>query len=117
MDLRKLDVLIGQHIFGFTIVDDKMLGRVDKFISKNGAIIALPQYSKHIASAWDVVEKIKARNSEIFCLNFYYEKWHCGFERLHHDYIENEVSNESAPLAICLAALKAKNIDVSEWES
>ncbi len=63
-------------------------------------------YSTSIEAAWEVVEKLKA-NGEGIRLIYHYGHWNVLFE--HEDYCYNSPA-ESAPHAICLAALKTMGI-------
>lgn len=63
--------------------------------------------STDIAAAWEVVDKIKQAEKYIFHLDYYNGEWTCGFEELNSDMLVGEAEGETAPLAICMAALKA----------
>jgi hypothetical protein len=54
---RELDKLVGEKVFGYEVVTHNSIGRPDYFYKKDGALIALPQYSTHIASAWLVAKR------------------------------------------------------------
>lgn len=61
----------------------------------------IPHYSRDISAAWEVVEKIKDKD---FSLEYYKVNgdWGCQFSD-----VNNRVHCDTAPHAICLAALKA----------
>ncbi len=115
MDLRALDLIIDKEIFGKERPTAIMYTDASEIAGKTFDLC--PFYSTDIAAAWLVVDLIKMREREVFHLQFYNGKWECGFEVVNYDLLEDPVMNESASLAICLAALKAKGIDVSEWET
>lgn len=105
-----------------TTKDGRWLGIVGPFRPydggmKEGACFTLPNYSTDIAAAWEVVEKIKVlpergmrkfggRNTPEFVLVWDVDHWYVDFDGqgtvppIH-------AEGETAPLAICLAALKA----------
>lgn len=111
MDLRKLDALVAEKVMGWKDVNlngtgipphlkEPYLGQHDRY----------ENYSTDIAAAWDVVNMFDSFELKG---NFY------GVKATLSDYKNDkfaEVTALSGPMAICLAALKAKGIDVSEWE-
>ena len=94
---RDIDRQIGKKLFGID----------NEYILNN---FGLPHYSTDIAAAWEVVEKLR---EEDLCFNIWVDSGYCEVEIKEftitktpvtsHAYIENK----SAPMAICLAALKA----------
>ena len=89
----------------------------------------IPEYSTDIAAAWEVVEKLKqvpkkdAYGQPILynwiAVEQHIKGWIAGlkyFENFEGDYFmtDNYVVADTAPLAICLAALKAKGTDVEK---
>lgn len=72
----------------------------------------MPHYSSDISAAWEVVEKLIAESL------FLELRWRDGWEVAQYDAIEKETfhlaEDVSASLAICLGALKYKNIKVEE---
>lgn len=68
----------------------------------------LPRYSTDIAAAWDVVDKIKdIKPDHAFSLESYKGKWSADFVLKDYDNYNCGEGASSAPLAICLAALRA----------
>lgn len=63
-----------------------------------------PHYSTDIAAAWQVVERMKPLGIWLVDLQDYYK---AAFLNSDDDVVGGEVSAETAPLAICRAALKA----------
>lgn len=90
-DLRKIDALVDEHVMGW------------------GCYI-VPNYSSDITAAWEVVEKMEG---EWFNLSAASPKgWYAAFGSP-----DNESTyGDTAPLAICLAALKTKGIDIKAQE-
>ena len=86
---REIDVLVARIIFGMTDFEVNL----DGYMIKN--------YSTDIAAAWEIVEKIELINSQTFAI-----------ERHKDGKYEVTIGSKfvyatSAPMAICLAALKA----------
>ena len=94
---RKIDRLIAQHIMSNEILWGD----------------TIPHYSTDIAKAWEVVEEM---NPEY---NFFIRMLHRPAVRvIRKEYMGHEntstIFDESAPMAICLAALKAKGVEVDD---
>ena len=114
---HELDALIAEKVMGFAV---KLWPHTDRlFVAErgNGTQILLPAYSTDIAAAWEVVEKLgerfHARLLTPFIRSGDNHYW-CGFTPLgmtgfngRPDY---EAVAETAPLAICRAALKAVGV-------
>lgn len=112
---RELDRLIQEQVFGNKVVRHKSpTNREDYFYEvAPGALVPVPTYSTHIANAWILVEKLK-----LAVIPGDDGKWRCECGGFIVDCIWYEVSlehapaSESAPHAICLAALEAKGVEV-----
>jgi hypothetical protein len=63
-----------------------------------------PFYSTDIAAAWDVVEKMRERRADFYIR--FVSTWTVEFDSVAGDY-NGYTDGDTAPLAICLAALKA----------
>ncbi|MGZ3770069.1 MAG: BC1872 family protein [Bdellovibrio sp.] len=108
---RELDILIAEKVMG-------------KDISLEGPIplhFRLPNYSTDISAAWEVVEKMKSfKQWGAFRIKFdeFRKKWSVGWEWRDHgsSSVDHEANSESAPYAICLAALKAVNYPIQDCE-
>lgn len=101
---RELDKLVAEKVFGYEVVQHNQVGRPDWHYKLDGALVLLPQYSKHIASAWLVVEKLRSTSLAMGLAvgTNYDNKWFVA------DYGGAKLSaGDTAPHAICLAALKA----------
>lgn len=115
----ELDALIAEHVMGLILEKDltippKPTGMY--LISRTPVSIAeIPCYSTDIAAAWKVVEKITTENTGFMydCLwrDPNTKKWQFGSFGRDGEFFGEE-SSLSAPLAICMAALKAKGIDI-----
>lgn len=90
---RELDALVAEKVFGVDVGDiyyDSTMQEITNF--------SIPHYSTDISAAWEVVEKfgrfdLILNGSGAWCAEFY-GSWDRSF-------------GDSAPHAICLAALKA----------
>jgi hypothetical protein len=117
-DLRKIDALVAEHVMGKTIRD----GLVDKSeeLNSKGCWREPDLYSSDISAAWEVVEAWKGDGAEYSLPEFSLRRDGRGsWEVLMFDAGPGRdlartvpVRAETAPLAICLAALKAKGIEV-----
>lgn len=107
---RELDVLIAEKVMGWTEIepDDR-----DAFIGiepREGACFwAVPYYSTDIAAAWQVVDKLKH-----FTLRRKGDSWTVEYRDcqnpMDHMVVNDccaSMTAETAPLAICLAALRS----------
>lgn len=76
------------------------------------------RYTEDIEKAWQVVEKLKELWEDEFYLEYDHGEWTCsdisGYMRGEFSKDENaiEVKVDNAPLAICLAALKAIGVEI-----
>lgn len=138
MNPREVDALIAEHIFdwswhsvsdylqcGFDEVTKCSTDRDGYFLSpltyipndelKKGWCTYIPQpvphYSTDIAAAWEVVEKMDCRTIEI---TKHANSYQCVFAYKEYGRFFYELECDTAPMAICLAALKAKGINVPD---
>lgn len=92
-------------------LDELVLNKV--FGKTKGEVGWLQSYSTDIRAAWDVVDKIRKKESLEFRMG---TESHSGYEywvTFEADIrTTDDVWGESAPHAICLAALKAVGIEV-----
>jgi hypothetical protein len=97
---RELDALVAEKVMGEL---DKINEREFHLMIPSGA--TLPHYSTRIEDAWQVVEKL-ATDDVYICIDRYDNKtWQCIIDLDGMSEIVGSVT--TAPLAICLAALKA----------
>ena len=94
-ELRKLDAEMHTRILGLEIGTD-MAGYPN-----------LPRYSSEIHRAWEVIEKVK-RRFPVFTLDSKFDTWSAGFGCEQCGVLDGDWHvADSAPLAICRAALAA----------
>lgn len=114
---RKIDALVAEHVMGWERSRDgsyiyppadaptEVVGRY-KAEFDEGWPYWTPHYSTSVAAAWEVVEKIGGSFQLITGPKDY--EWACGFGGSPPPW----TFNDSAPMAICLAALRAKGVEV-----
>jgi hypothetical protein len=122
MDNRQLDILIAEKVMGQTdfshlpVVwreDENTDGFVCPRCNTSGddSNPCVLYYSSDIADAWQVVQKLKDKKRNGIPAGFtleyddYHKIWRCTFGR-------TMGFSGTAPLAICLAALKAVGVEV-----
>jgi hypothetical protein len=106
---RELDALVAEKVMGIE-VDRAPWGEL--YVGKEGYDV-VPAYSTDIAAAWEVVEKVTRETEKRFTLwqapTYYvarfkhYDYWHEGCDSRQ----ALQAKADTAPHAICLAALKA----------
>jgi hypothetical protein len=122
---RTIDALVAEHVMGrkvkrirdpdpdwprdYAFVDDcgypmKIIG-----LDPPDNISWVPRYSTDISAAWEMVEKFKWCEIEKGVDGFYSCKW-----SNHSETTRRSITRGTAPMAICLAALKAKGVEVAE---
>lgn len=113
---RKVDALIAEHFFGLKVHKDPEYGYMH-FAKELVGITQQPfalvkKYSTDIAAAWPVWEKLEVA----VVLKLSNEKYCCHDQNqaMDFDYGDWHAIAKTAPLAICLAALKSKNIKVED---
>lgn len=113
---RELDALVADKVMGFKI--EKGSGGEPIIITsqKPRHEADLPEYSTDIASAWVVVEYLRRERDWPFCMGVespsvdqHFAGWDAEFDSHNEFFSSNTVTGETAPHAICLAALKAVN--------
>lgn len=124
MNLRKIDALVAEHVMGWEGVKYLALDNGHKIIQGfHPDLEIVPHYSSDIAAAWSVVEKMAGDDLMPDEQRFSCTVGHgssgvtwATFERRVYAGEPDEFHHEGpVPLAICLAALKAKGVDpVSE---
>lgn len=103
---RELDALVAEKVLGYRLVGD---GQME--IPPTRGLRPIPSYSEDVAAAWEVVEKLKelappTANPEIEITAW---RGHVRVDLLGfgYDFPVIEEMADTAPHAICLAALKA----------
>lgn len=107
MNKRKIDCLIARHIFNKPWEwSDTLNAPVTASLDAE----LYPLYSSSIAAAWEVVEKLGGVSTGSgYCVDISYDG---GWIVSIGNYCES--NQDTAPMAICLAALKAKGVEVPE---
>ena len=118
--LREIDKLVAEHLFNWAdfIVFNTYLYGIPPLTADEGNdnetinkidVVYVPEYSSYIETAWKIVNLFP----ELYLIKHEEKTYNCSI------YIEalNENSDfyatgQTAELAICLAALKVKNIEV-----
>ncbi len=117
---RELDKEIAEKIFGHEVVLTKTkrheyytIGKPDWYdeYGEMKLVNPLPNYSSDISNAWEVVEKFRDQGLQFELRVSPGTLWIVWVARLsmipfQEDELLAEAKGESAPLAICLAALK-----------
>lgn len=141
-ELNKIDLLIAEHVFGWTRVttDDEQPDQVPYLRDGSGRVfypavaakfphlrlLDVPAYASDMNHAWAVIEKLKADGwrFDVGDNNSYLrpagpdEQWYADASRVvtgDDGFDQSEEQNavaDTAPLAICRAALAAKGIEV-----
>lgn len=118
MDLRKLDALVAEKVMGWSNAgppeNPLIVPPLDHEAIRNhwaaewdehGCPHWMPRYSSDISAAWEVVEAMGGHHN--FFLQSSHDQWSCSFDGGPEVHDVQEVT-----LAICLAALKAKGIEL-----
>ena len=128
---REQDALVAEHIFGFKtelfincpdcgakLNNSKTTKKINPFYRmwcgqcSEYKYSPYKEYTTQIQDAWEVIENLQADDACCFELKWYVGEfpWECIFR--HHDLVNEHSEFKShgptAPLAICIAALKAK---------
>jgi hypothetical protein len=120
---RELDTLVAEKVMGLTRHDESYVaegvGKVIRFVWRDGGgtcvysgDMFLPHYSTNIADAWGVVERLVSTpgpNGDHHSVRVDYSGDAVVVIDENEDWQVSAIA-ETAPLAICLAALKAKGV-------
>jgi hypothetical protein len=113
MNLREIDRLVDKHVMNSNMVIWEETPYLRARMKRDDEI---PHYTTNIADAWQVAEKL--RETKIFSL---YDAWDeddnkifCAVFEYNDTYhvVDYKGYADTAPLAICLAALKSVGIEV-----
>ena len=108
-DLKKIDALVAEHVMGFKPYKEGYKDENGFEFYQENVRFRYPKYSTNIADAWEILEKLRLDKKYSYNIELY----------LYDDACECVVGNlsemdTSMPKAICLAALKAKGVDIDE---
>lgn len=120
---RELDALVAEKVMGLTRHDEsyvtESIGKVLRFVWRDGCgdcvysgDMFLPRYSTNIADAWEVVERLVSTpgpNGDHHSVQVDYSGDAVVVIDENEDWQVSAIA-DTAPLAICLAALKAKGV-------
>lgn len=120
---RELDALVAEKVMGLarieTLNSDGTWNAPLWALPTGGVMRELPRYSTDIAAAWEVVNRVRNTVGWNFAVieDSAYEIgwWVAGWFDFREGPYEHEKSarGESAPHAICLAALKAVGVELA----
>lgn len=127
MNNRQIDALVAEKVMGWRYVYDyDTIYTIDPDTDKPEIV---PKYSTDIVAAWQVVEKLpydprpkgeRYYECEGFTLMKLHDgRWFAGWYEIipyegSHDMSEYSVVADTAPMAICLAALKAVGVEIPD---
>lgn len=102
---REIDIQIAEKIMGSTLteISGQLLENGPSVKRPSGGGILLRRYSTDIAAAFEIVEKLASTlDRKTFRLAFRYGRWYAEFGVWDMEFVEAD----TAPMAVCLAALK-----------
>ena len=101
----ELDILVAESIMGYQVFAG-MTSATSPLIITTSQVLS---YSRDISAAWQVVDKLKEEKLLFIDIFWDYEAWFCRIEDIDGKTIgASELACDSAPEAICKAALLAK---------
>lgn len=106
---RELDALVAKHVMHLLDVD-KQHGQ---WMFDGGIRLPVPNYTTSIGYAWDVVERMRKWHDRGLIFKAYPVGFRFDYSAVFQarDSEQWSANAETAPLAICLAALKAVGVD------
>ena len=113
---RELDALVAEKVMGHSVL---VLEGHPFIYHPEGYQQAVPKYSTDVADAWEMVDKL-SKDGYFMHIYGHDARWSVGYispslsRRWNKEKVEIEglCKSESAPLSICLAALKAVGVEV-----
>ncbi len=117
MSERERDRMTAEHVIGWKNVhmeceawaDDHNQWHDDFMGSLNGKRTVIPEYTRDIASAFQVVDKLRAEGFVVTLVNSVDGSWGCTFAKGWQRY-SNRAATPSE--SVCLAALRVKGVEV-----
>ena len=109
---RELDALVGTHVFEWAHDPGYSFPWSESEDANVGFL--LPQFSTDIAAAWQVVEHLKAEWMFNLIGPSAKKQWAASFMNSKNATVFAIIAADTAPLAICLAALKAVGYEASD---
>jgi hypothetical protein len=109
MNLREIDRLVAEKVMGWEVPYEYDDIGIMAYTIKTGAFAFSP--TTNIADAWQVVEKFDKTDFRV--VRNYRGNYSAGLMYWNKDtMVKVEAKAETAPLAICLAALKSVGVEV-----
>lgn len=113
--------LLGLERDEFIVMDGDLAANIKKggcYIAHN-SLTRVPNYSGDIAAAWNVMEKLRDRGASVeigSSNNREGHPWECCVTFKRHTAPNSDIAElaYSAPLAICVAALKIVGVNIDE---
>lgn len=124
IELRQIDALVAEHVMGWHLRENLGAAGGKLWHGHGGGFGDMPEhwqpeFSTEIEDAWKVVEKMRehpdARYRTLFIVAYSYNRTYATFdaEARDDDKAWTEANGDNAaPMAICLAALKAHGVPV-----
>lgn len=115
---NKISALIEQHVFKEKIKVERGFWWVE---TSPGYVQRPANYSDDIGEAWTIVDYLYDSyrfdtEIQLYEDNYLGKRYRCVIADVDHQENAYTVFAETAPLAICLAALKLSGVDVTEYE-
>lgn len=112
---RELDALVAEKVMGWTNAHRTRPGACLRGYPPTSATITLvPAYSSEIAAAWAVVERMREQGYAVTVRSASEGRWVARTWKAPDDPSTDWVREDSAPLAIVLAALRAVGVPEDE---
>lgn len=111
-DLRALDALVAERLFGWELDPDRRYGMPPGYHDKRNRP-RVRDYSSKIADGWTVVERMRSHGAMGYSVELVSFNPVGGWDAVFGIHSANHVS---APVAICLCALRSKGVDVELQE-
>lgn len=117
--LREIDAMVAEHVMGYQnvqIANGSYAGnRKAMNLANPKGLAYYSRYSSSILAAWEVVEKVGLFNGP-YLTHHSSKEWRVEAEDMGSSEVVVLGAAETAPLAICLAALKIKGIEFHSKE-
>ncbi|MCC2453300.1 BC1872 family protein [Bacillus cereus] len=115
MNDKPIDELVAEKVMGWIKPPETSILKAMWVETPVGAVHPqLPKFSTNIKDAWLVIDALyEKENIRMFVSNNFHPLWEARCKKDNGDWIGHGVDNYSAPMAICIAALKAVG---EEWQ-
>lgn len=114
---RERDALVAEKIMGLNKEDVEFglnMAKSDMTYQRSLSISILPDYTTDISAAWEVCNKIYSlsEGGATVIKQLYDGMWYCSFNGKGSKQFDVIAEADTAPEAICLAALRAVGVDI-----